>query len=78
MIRTPYFLKKRRPQSKPRLNEKPILARYRRRRIKEIYHKVANEITKVAREEASTIVLEKLKNIRRRIKRAKELNGVHS
>lgn len=78
-IRTAYFLKRRRVQSKPRLNEKPILAKYGRRewrRIKEIYHKVTNEIIKMARERrASTIILENLKNIRRRIKRTKELNG---
>ena len=78
-IRTAYFLKRRRVQSKPRLNEKPILAKYGRRewrRIKEIYHKVTNEIIKMAKEKrASTIILENLKNIRRRIKRTKELNG---
>ena len=78
-IRTVYFLKRRRLQSKPRLNEKSILAKYRGRewrRIKEIYHKLANEIIKMAREErVSTIILENLKNIRRRIKRTKELNG---
>jgi len=57
----------------------PILAKYRERewrRIKEIYHRLANEIIKMAREErVSVIILENLKNIRRRVKRTKELNG---
>jgi putative transposase len=78
-IRTAYFLKRRRLQSKPRLNEKPLLAKYRgreRRRIKNIYHKVANEIVAEAIEEGtSTIVLENLKYIRRRIRYSKALNG---
>jgi len=46
-IRTAYFLKRRRLQSKPRLNEKPLMAKYRgreRRRVEDIYHKLANQI----------------------------------
>jgi len=77
-IRTAYFLKRRRLQSKPRLNEKPLLAKYRgreRRRVEAIYHEVANRIIDEARRvKASTLVLEELTNMRR-IKRSKELNG---
>jgi putative transposase len=79
IIRTAYFLKRRRLQSKPRLNEKPLLAKYRgreRRRVEAIYHEVANRIIDEAKKvKASTIVLEDLTNIRERIKRSKELNG---
>jgi putative transposase len=78
-IRTAYFLKRRRLQSKPRLNEKPLLAKYRgreRRRIEDIYHKVANEIVAEAIEAgASVIVLEDIRDIRKRIKYSKALNG---
>jgi putative transposase len=77
-LRTTYFLKRRKLQSKPRLNEKPLLAKYRgreRRRIDDIYHKAANQIIVVAKEvKASAIVLEKLKNIRRK-KMSKAING---
>jgi putative transposase len=78
-IRTAYFLKRRRLQSRPRLNEKPLLAKYRgreRRRLEDIYHKVANEIVAEAIEAgASVVVLESIKNIRRRIRYSKALNG---
>ena len=78
IIRTTYFLKRRRLQSKPRLNEKPLLAKYKgreRRRVEAIYHKIANQIIAEAEKaEASTIVLEKLKNIRGK-RRSKALNG---
>ena len=79
VMRTAYFLKRRRLQSKPRLNEKPLLAKYRgreSRRVEYIYHKLANQIIAEAKElKASTIVLEELANIRKRIRRSKELNG---
>jgi len=79
VIRTAYFLKRRRLQSKPRLNEKPLMAKYRgreRRRVEDIYHKLANQIIDEAKElKASTIVLEELTNIRKRTRRSKELNG---
>jgi putative transposase len=79
IIRTAYFLKRRRIQSKPRLNEKPLLAKYRcreRRRVETIYHEVANRIIDEARKvKASTLVLEGFTNIRKRIRRSKELNG---
>jgi len=78
-IRTAYFLKRRRLQSKLRLNEKPLLAKYRgreRRRLEDIYHKVANEIVAEAIEAgASVVVLESIKNIRKRIRYSKALNG---
>lgn len=79
IIRTAYFLKRRRLQSKPRLDEKPLLAKYRgreRRRVEAIYHRIANQIIDEANEaKASTIVLEDLTNVRKRIKRSRELNG---
>jgi putative transposase len=78
-IRTAYFLKRRRLQSRPRLNEKPLLAKCRgreRRRIEDIYHKVANEIVAEAIEaRASVIVLEDVRGIRRRIRCSRALNG---
>ena len=56
-----------------------MLAKYRgreRRRIEDIYHKVANEIVAEAIEAgASVVVLESIKNIRRRIRYSKALNG---
>jgi len=79
IVRTAYFLKRRRLQSKPRLNEKPLLAKYRgreRRRLEDIYHKVAKEMVAEAIEAgASVVVLEDIKNIRRRIRYSKALNG---
>jgi putative transposase len=78
-IRTAYFLKRRKLQSRPRLNEKSLLAKYsgrERRRVEDIYHKVANQIVGEAKElKASTIVLEELANIRKRIKRSKAVKG---
>ena len=51
-IRTAYSLKHRRLQSKPRLNEKPLLVKYsgRERRIEDLYHKTANHIVTAAKE----------------------------
>ncbi|MCR6668978.1 MAG: transposase, partial [archaeon YNP-WB-040] len=78
-IRTAYFLKRRRLQSKPRLNEKHLISKYKgreRRRVEDIYHKLANHIIDEAKElKASTIVLEELTNMRKRTRRSKELNG---
>jgi putative transposase len=78
-IRTVYFLKRRKLQSKHRLNEKPLLAKYsgrERRRVEDIYHKIANQIVTAAKEaKASVVVLEKLKNIREKKKRIKAMNG---
>jgi hypothetical protein len=48
-----YFLKRRKLQSKSRLNEKPLLAKYsgrERRRVEDIYHKkIANQIVTAAK-----------------------------
>jgi putative transposase len=78
-VRTAYFLKRRRLQSKPRLNEKPLLAKYsgrERRRIEDIYHKTANHIVTAAKEaKASVVVLEKLENIRKKKNRSRAVNG---
>jgi len=70
VIRTTYFLKRRKLQSSPRLNEKPLLAKCRGRecrRVEDAYHKIANQIIAEAkRATASTVVLENLKNIRKK------------
>jgi len=77
-IRTAYYIKRRRLQSQPRFNEKQLMVKYKgreRRRVVDIYHKVAKQIIQKARsEDASTIVLEKLTYMRRR-KRSRALNG---
>jgi len=80
VIRTAYFLKRRRIQSKIRCKRvrDRVLARYRdreRSRIMEIYHKVANGIVKVALKTNSAIALENLEGIRERVDYSKELNG---
>ena len=78
VIRTTYFLKRRKLQSNPRLNENPLLAKYKgreQRRINVIYHKIANQIiTEAKRVAVSTVVLENLKNMRRK-RSSKALNG---
>jgi len=80
-IRTAYFLKRRRLQSKPRLNEKQLMAKYKgreRRRVEAIYHRIAKEVVAKAKEiGASTIVMEDLGKIRRKHKkgRSKAING---
>jgi len=79
IIRTAYFFKRRRLQSKPRLDEKPLMAKYKgreRRMVEEVYHKLANQIVDEAKElKASTIVLEELANMRKRVRRSKAVNG---
>jgi len=55
-IRTAYFLKRRRLQSTPRLNEKPLLAKYKGRecrRVEDTYHKIASRIIAEAKESCS-------------------------
>jgi len=84
VIRTAYFLKRRKIQSKIgcRRVKAKVLAKYRdreRNRVLDIYHKVTNKIVKVALKTNSSIALENLKEIRRKINCSKELNGrLHS
>jgi putative transposase len=80
VIRTAYFLKRRKIQSKIRCKsvKAKVLAKYRdreRNRVLDIYHKVANEIVRVALETNSAIALENLKEIRTKIKYSNEING---
>ena len=80
MIRTAYFLKRRKIQSKIRCRrvKAMVLAKYRdreRNRVLDIYHKVANKIVKIALKTNSAIALENLKEIRKKINYSKELNG---
>jgi len=80
VIRTAYFLKRRKIQSKIRCRrvKAKVLAKYRdreRSRVLDIYHKVTNKIVKVALKTNSAIALENLKEIRRKINCSKELNG---
>ena len=79
-IRTAYFLKRRKIQASVRGKAKArLLAKYRgreRNRIKDLYHKLANEVLRVAEtEDVSVIVLEDLKGNRSHIRRGRELNG---
>jgi len=80
-IRTAYFLKRRKLQSRPRLNEKQLMAKYKgreHRRVEAIYHRIAKEVVAKAKEVgASTIVMEDLEKIRRKHKkgRSKAING---
>ncbi|RLE29134.1 transposase [Candidatus Acetothermia bacterium] len=79
VIRTAYFLKRRKiSKIRCRRVKAEVLAKYRgreRKRVLDIYHKVANEIVKVASKTNSAIALENLKEIRKRINYSKELNG---
>jgi len=80
IIRTAYFLKRRKIQSKIRCGrvKSKVLAKYcgrERNRVLDIYHKVANEIVKIALKTNSAIALEDLKEIRKRINCSKSLNG---
>ena len=80
VIRTAYFLKRRKIQSKIgcRRVKAKVLAKYRdreRNRVLDIYHKVTNKIVKIALKTNSSIALENLKEIRRKINCSKELNG---
>lgn len=80
VIRTAYFLKRRKIQTKIRCRrvKAKVLAKYRNRernRVLDIYHKVASEIIKIALKTNSAIALENLKEIRTRINYSKELNG---
>jgi putative transposase len=78
-IRTAYFLKRRRIQLKLGPRGEKLIEKYRgreKRRIEDIYHKLADKIVEKARKEgATTIILERLKNIRRRIRYSRAVNG---
>ncbi|MHA1606111.1 MAG: RNA-guided endonuclease InsQ/TnpB family protein [Candidatus Freyarchaeota archaeon] len=79
-IRTAYFLKRRKIQSKIKTGKtrRKLLAKYGEReknRVLDVYHKVANWIVKKALKNNSAIALENLKNIRRKIKYSSEMNG---
>jgi len=78
-IRTAYFLKRKRIQLKLGPRGEKLMEKYRgreKRRIEDIYHKLAGKIVEKAREDnATTIVLERLKNIRKRIRYSRAVNG---
>ena len=81
IIRTRYFLKRRRIQSRIRDKElrSKLLGKYRgreRRRIREIYYRAAREmINKAKRIGATTIVMEDLRGLNKEDMGSKELNG---
>jgi len=79
-IRVAYFLKRRKIQASVRGKARArLLAKYRgreRNRIRDLYHKLANEVLRVAEaEDVSVIVLEDLKGIRSHIRYGREMNG---
>jgi putative transposase len=78
-IRTAYFLKRRRIQLRLGPRGEKLIEKYRgreQRRIEDIYHKLADKIVEKAKEEnVTTIILERLTNIRRRIKYSRAVNG---
>jgi len=79
-IRITYFLKRRRIQSKIKVGKKrrKLLSKYGRRetkRILDIYHKIANFVAEEALKNNSAIALENLKNIRKKIKYSRNMNG---
>ena len=79
-IRVAYFLKRRKIQSKIKAGKKrrKLLFKYGGRetkRVLDVYHKVANFVVEEALKTSSAIALENLKNIRRKIKYSKRMNG---
>jgi putative transposase len=78
-IRTAYFLKRKRIQLRLGSRGEKLIEKYRgreQRRIEDIYHKLADKIVEKAREDnVTTIVLERLKNIRKRIRYSRAVNG---
>ena len=79
-IRIAYFLKRRRIQSKIKTGKtkRKLLSKYgerERNRVLNAYHKVANWVVKKALKTSSAIALENLKNIRKKIKFSREMNG---
>ncbi|MCL7394312.1 MAG: RNA-guided endonuclease TnpB family protein, partial [Thaumarchaeota archaeon] len=81
IIRTRYFLKRRRIQSKVRGKElrRKLLGKYKgreRHRVGEIYYRAAKEIISKAREVGATvIVMEDLRRLNEEDKGSRELNG---
>jgi len=79
-IRTAYWLKRRRIQSKIRTGKRreQLLAKYGRRekeRMKHVYHVVAKTIVQFAVERRCAIALENLKYIKKRIRYTREMTG---
>ncbi len=79
-IRTAYFVKRRKIQFKIKCGrvKAKVLSKYRdreRNRVLDIYHKVVNEIVKIALKTNSAIALENLKEIRIKIRYSREING---
>jgi len=79
-IRIAYFLKRRRIQSKIKGGKirRKLLAKYgerERNRVLDVYHEVANWVVKEALKSNSAIALEDIKNIRKKIKFSREMNG---
>jgi len=79
-IRTAYFLKRRKIQLKIKTGKtrRKLLAKYGEReknRILDVYHEVANWVVKKALKTSSAIALENLKNIRKKIKYSRKMNG---
>jgi len=79
-IRITYFLKRRRIQSKIKTGKtrRKLLSKYGRRetkRILDIYHKITNFVVEEALKTSSAIALENLKNIRKKIKFSRNMNG---
>ena len=79
-IRVAYFLKRRKIQASVRGKARArLLAKYRgreRNRVRDLYHKLANEVLGLAEaEDVSVIVLEDLKDIRSHIRYGREMNG---
>ena len=81
IIRTRYFLKYRKIQSKIRSKQlrRKLFEKYRGReqhRIREIYYKAAKKIINKAKETGATIIImEDIKHLNRKNKGSKELNG---
>jgi len=80
IIRTRYFLKRRRIQSRIRGRElrARLLGKYKgreRRRVREIYYKAAKEIINKAREVGATVIVMEDLEVYKEDKGSKELNG---
>ncbi len=79
-IRTAYYRKRRNIQQKIRCRpvQRKLLTKYRqreRRRLKDLYHKISNQIIRKAQQEHAAIAIENLTHIRQRMRYSKRLNG---